>query len=350
MVFATGHLFADRYEIMRYIDGGTYGEVYEAIDTHQDGRLVALKLLDPAKLSGWPWQEATMLTRLDSEYVLTIYNADIDAGIPYLATELVTGGSLQAAANLPRLSAPEAIALIRGAARGLARTHDGGIVHRDVKPANLFWSANGSALVGDFGLAHPLDPNGEAPVAGTPATVAPEILNGGNATVQSDIWSLGATAYILLTGKYPHEDLTGANSSGALDRLRATRTPTPIRELAPHLSQRLASRIERCLASQPDDRYPSMTAFENDLGAEPTPARNWRENQPHLGHLRCWSCDSPSELLVCLCPGSTNARAGIEVRHASSRNRIRKHCSDDIYARAAGGRLRSMASSTGGCK
>ncbi|GJM37900.1 MAG: serine/threonine-protein kinase [Acidimicrobiales bacterium] len=342
MALPTGHLFANRYEVTRYIDSGTYGDVYEAIDTHQDDRVVALKLLNPAKLGSWPWQEATMLTRLDSEYVLSIFNADVDAGIPYLATQLATSGSLEGAGHLPRLSVREVVAIVRGAARGLARTHDGGIVHRDVKPANLFWSATSSAMVGDFGFAHPLDANGEAPPEGTPVTAAPELLTGGPATVQSDIWSLGATAYQLLTGVYPHEDLAASRTRQDLYPARTGRPPTPLRDLAPHISQRLASRIERALAEMPCDRYPSMTSFESDLGAGATPARSWRENQPHPGHLRCWTSDDPSDLTVCMASGTTAALANIDVRHAVSGNRIVKHCSDDGYLRAAGGRLRSI--------
>lgn len=342
MALPSGHMFANRYEVMSFIDSGTYGDVYEAIDTHQDDRVVALKLLNPSKMGSWPWQEATMLTRLDSEYVLTIYNADVDAGIPFIATELATRGSLEGAGQLPRLSVPETIAAVRAAARGLARTHDGGIVHRDVKPANLFWSASGSVTVGDFGFAHPLDRNGEAPAEGTPVTAAPELLVGGPSTVLSDVWSLGATAYHLLTGVYPHEDLAQTKSRADLDAARAAGPPTPVRDLAPHVSQRIASRVERALAERPNDRYPSMTSFESDLGAGATPSRSWQECAPDTGHRRCWVSDEPTGLRVCVTPGTTASRVNIEVRHTGSGNRIRSECSDDGYERTAAGRLRAV--------
>ena len=342
VALAAGQFFGNRYAIRRFIDRGTYGEVYEAVDTHQDQRVVALKLLDPAKLGTWPWHEATLLTRLDSEYIVTIFNADIDAGIPFLATELVTLGSLETAGELPRLSVAETITLTRTAARGLARAHDGSVVHRDIKPANLFRSANGAALVGDFGLAHPLDANGEAPGTGTPATAAPEVLNGGPATVRSDVWSLGATMYKLLTGIYPHEDHNPASPLSNLGPARTARPPTGVRELAPQISQRLASRIERALAMRPSDRYPSMTNFESDLGADTTPSLSWSENRPHAGHLRCWSCGAQPKYLVCLIQGATTAKASIEVRQGASNRRVRRYCSRDIYMRDATRRLRRV--------
>ena len=228
-----------------------------------------------------------------------------------------------------------------GAQRGgLARVHDAGIVHRDVKPANIFWAANGSVMVGDFGLAHALDANGEAPSHGTPATYAPEVAGrGNNSSAKSDIWSLGATAYRLLTGMYPHEDI----STGAVSFLDARRTvdPTRIRDLAPHVSRGVAVSIEKALARGPSDRHTSMTAFDSSLSAQPVPKQIWREATPHDGHLNCWESKEPNGLAVCKKPGESSARVALETKRSSGR-RILRNCEEDYFKRNAPSRLRRI--------
>ncbi len=339
MTLSPNDPFANRYIVDRFLGQGSYGQVYAAVDTHQDGRDVALKLLDPSQLDDWDWGEASLLTRLQSQYVLSIYNADVWDGVPYLATELATQGSLDDAEELPRLWVPDVLKAVGCAARGLARVHDDGIVHRDVKPANIFWAANGSVMVGDFGLAHPLDANGEAPPHGTPATLAPEVADGNNSSVMSDIWSLGATAYRLLTGVYPHEDVsTGEMAPFAA---RCTVGPTRIRDLAPHVSRGVAASIEKALALDPAHRHASMTAFDSSLSAQAVPRRIWREKIPDDGHLNCWESKEPNSLRVCRKPGESSARVDLETTRSSGR-RIKKNCSAGHYKRTAAGRLKSI--------
>lgn len=337
--------FANRYSIDKFLGGGSYGQVFSAVDTHQDGRVVALKLLDPSKLDDWDWGEANLLTRLQSEYVLSIYNADSWDGVPYLATELATAGSLDDSAGLPRLWVPEVLKAVGCAARGLERAHDAGVVHRDVKPANIFWAVNGSVMVGDFGLAHELDANGEAPPHGTPATLAPEVAAGGNSSARSDIWSLGATAYRLLAGIYPHEDTPVGNMTPEV--ARRTVEPTRIRELAPHVSRGVAASIEMALALDPADRHTSMTAFDSSLSAQAKTQRAWREKVPDDGHENCWESNEPKKLEVRKMPGESSARVDLETRHSSTGRRILRHCSNGEYRRNAPRRLRRIFNDLG---
>ena len=188
-----------------------------------------------------------------------------------------TRGSLELAGQLPRMSVPETIAAVREAAHGLARTHDGGIVHRDVKSPHLFWSH--PALVSSRRLRVCASSGQERRGsrrrnAGDRCAGAP-----GRRPVDRTLrhpWSLGATAYHLLTGIYPYEDIAPTRSRSDLDAARAAGPPTPVRRLAPHVSQRIASRVERALVERSSDRYPSMTAFESDLGAGAAPSRSWR--------------------------------------------------------------------------
>lgn len=341
MSFVGGQYIANRYEVVRFIASGTYGEVYEVYDHHQ-GMTGALKLLDPRRCGPWPWEEATRLTALRSDYILTIHNADVDAGTPFIVTDLATQGSLDVAGTtLPRLTCAAAIGAIRDAARGLARTHDGGVLHRDVKLANLFWSNSGRVVVGDYGLAHPMTPNGTAPPTGTPVTTAPEVLAGDPARAESDMWSLGACLYRLLTGTYPHMD-QGLTGEIDLARIRSESDPTPVRDLAPHVGVALGTRINRSLARDPADRYSSMSDFEADLGRLARAKRAWVRDVPYSGHEVCWTAASvTSAIRVCITAGSTSARAKLEVVREPSGYRIRKLCRDDALRRVLRGALRA---------
>ncbi len=204
MSVSAGTVVGNRYEILRPLGRGASGEVYEVRDHHQD-HLVALKLLDPTVVGPWPWHEATQLTRLRSEYILRVWNADVVAGVPYIVTELATSGTVADVLLAQGPFSPgEAVKAIRHASRGAARTHDDRIVHRDIKLENLFVGENGHVLLGDFGLAHPMDASRTAPMAGTPAKMAPEVLAGGRTSPSSDIYSLGASLYRLLCGQGPY--------------------------------------------------------------------------------------------------------------------------------------------------
>ena len=333
-------MFAQRYRIKQPLGRGSHGEVYRAVDTHQDDRVVALKLLNPSTIGPWAWREASLLTRLQSEYVLPIYNADTYQGVPFLVTGLATRGALDRAGELPRLWVPDVVSHVGCAARGLARMHDSGIVHRDIKPSNIFLSADGTAVVGDFGLAHQLDPSGNAPPHGTAATKAPEVASSGNSSPQSDIWSLGATIYQLLTGVFPHQDLVSRQTPEALLDARRRIAPTRIRELAPHVSRNLAATVEKALAPDPANRHASMTVFDTSLSSSRESQRVWRETIPHDGHLSCW--ESKDSVTVCKSSGTTSARVDLETRRSSTGNRIRTNCSYDDYERTSASRLRHI--------
>ncbi|MEY2474052.1 MAG: hypothetical protein QOK28_3381 [Actinomycetota bacterium] len=327
----------NRYEVTHYIDSGSYGEVYEVFD-HTQQQTVALKLLDPALITGWPWEEAARLTALRSEYILPVWNADIFGGVPYIVAELAQGSLDGAAPTAPG----QAIRYIREACRGVARTHDDAILHRDIKLANLFLSVNDRVLVGDFGLAFPMDANGEAPGAGTPLTTAPEILIGGGKTsVASDVYSLGACLYALLTGFYPYNDHAPPGTP-ALQALVAAGPPTPLRDLAPHVSLGLAGRVDRALARNAADRYPSAAAFEAELGHLAAPARLWRRVVSHPGHDRCWESAGPAGLRVCATQIAGTNRFSVETARLVSGLRIIANCKPGVTTAALPGTLRAI--------
>jgi serine/threonine protein kinase len=311
-----------RYEVIRYIGGGTYGEVYEVFDHHQL-QPAALKLLNGSNPT--PWEEAQRLTALRSQYILPVLNADTEAGIPFIVTELAQYGS--ADGPMRPIGVPPALAVrwVEHACRGAARTHQAGIVHRDIKPANVFLTAEGEAVLGDFGIAHPLGVNGLAPALGTPVTVAPEAMQGGpgpGASVVSDVYSLGATLYGLLAGSYAHD---GPN----VQWLVLNEPPPPLRDRSPHVSQALDQRVMRAMATDPADRYQSATDFAAALGNLPRPSRSWRRSDEHVaskGHYACWIGESDHRADATVCAVQAGTRYEVIAEHVGSGRRINVAC------------------------
>jgi eukaryotic-like serine/threonine-protein kinase len=342
-----GTFIDGRYEVRGFLGLGSYSEVYEVFD-HNQHQVVALKLLDPTKSGPWPWQEAVQLTRLRSDFILPVWNAAIFSGIAYIVTELATNGTAERLVSvLPRPAPMAAVRLTRQAARGATRAHDDGVVHRDIKLENLFLDGKGGVRLGDFGLAHPLI-GGFAPTGGTPATMAPEVMAGGPTSVASDVYSLGCCIYQLLTGWSPYLDRNPLDLA-ALHQMAATSAPTSVRDLAPHVSRALASRIDRALARDPSDRYGSAAEFDADLGRVPAPALNWQPVPTHAGHIGCWECAPPpgSALRVCVVMPSSGGGTDIEVARVGSNRRVAKLCRKNVQNRATLGALRAAFEALG---
>lgn len=287
-------LIDQRYEVLEHLGVGTFGQAFKVHDRHQDME-VALKLLDPAKVGPWLWAEPTMLTHLQDHYVLRVWNAGIDHGTPYLVTELATHGSLNKGCDHYGWPIADAVRAIRDACRGIHRIHQGGHLHRDIKIENLFVHVDGHIVVGDLGLAAKIGPSGHAPPTGTPATLAPEATApGGHTSRTSDVFSLGASLYRLLTGFYPTTNL--ANDEPQLYAMRAAGTMTPLRDLAPHVDAKLAARVKKALAVDPADRFQSAAEFDAALGQLRDPLTRWRRvapTAPATGELRATRVGKP---------------------------------------------------------
>lgn len=342
MSLPVGVILDGRYEVRGSLGQGSYGEVYEVFD-HTQQQTVALKLLDPNTCGPWPWHEAVQLTRLRSEYILPVWNAAIANGVPYIVTEVASNGTAnRLCSTLPGATPADAVRAVRQAARGVARAHDDGVAHRDIKLENLFIGADGVVRLGDFGIAHPLV-NGRAPAHGTAITMAPEVLLGGDVSVASDVYSLGCCLYCLLTGWYPYTDLNPTDV-GALRVLVAAGPPTPVRDLAPHVTRGLATRVDRALAQSPSDRQDSAAQLDSTLGELPPAARHWRRAATHVGHALCWESVPPPRdaIRVCVLPSQSRAsRLDIDVARISSGNRIRSRCKAGVTTAALPGALRA---------
>jgi serine/threonine-protein kinase len=262
-----------RYRVLRHIATGGMASVYAAVDETL-GREVAVKVLGHALAADASARErfsreARAAARVsDHPNVVTIYDIAQTEGDPPLAfivMELITGGTIH-----DRLRSgepiPHTLALrwVEQTASALDAAHAEGMVHRDVKPANLLLDANGDVKVADFGIAliasdSPLTQAGQ--VVGTATYFSPEQAQGKPATAASDRYALAVVAYELLTGRRPFP--SGPPAAQALARIEGN--PRPATELAPGLPAGVDEILARGLARDPADRPESASAFVGDL-------------------------------------------------------------------------------------
>ncbi|MDF2693226.1 MAG: hypothetical protein K0S65_1609, partial [Labilithrix sp.] len=262
-----------RYRLEARIGEGGMNEVWLAWDESLQ-RNVALKILrsgaetDAGVIARFE-REALALSRLTSPHTVRVFDFGAsDDGFSYIAMEYLPGADLQ---QLVRESGPmppeRAIALAVQVCRSLAEAHAAGIVHRDIKPANLFATQLGDQhdvlKVLDFGIARLVaDTTRTQSVRGTPAYMAPECWMDGEADARSDIYSLGATLYHLLSGHAPFESIDASE----LVRAHLLRSPEPpSAKRGEPLPPALEAIVLRCLAKSPEDRIGSAEELELEL-------------------------------------------------------------------------------------
>ncbi len=253
------------YDIREKIGAGGMGVVYRARDERLE-RDVALKVLPAGALADQTararlLREARSASALNDARICTIYEVGEADGQTYIAMEYVEGQPLSAL--IPSGGLPTETALDYGVqlADALAHAHDRGILHRDLKSANVKITPAGDVKVLDFGLAHRLEDktltgitrttdalSQEGSLAGTLTYMAPELLRGEPADARSDIWALGILLYEMATGDLPFHGRTAFELSTAI--LREPPAPLP-----PHVLAGLRAIIVRCLAKQPGQRY-----------------------------------------------------------------------------------------------
>ncbi len=211
---AEGTLIGERYRIVREIGRGGMGVVYEALDEVLERR-VALKFLDTnssdEQFRERFGHEAAVLARLASRHIVAIYDYEAHEGTPYLVTQLVPDGDLHSRLNLRGAMPPgEAVDMALQICEALADAHAEGILHRDVKPANVLLhrqrSGTDRAYLCDFGIAvsEETEFTQTGAIVGTTSYLAPERLNGAPASVATDIYSLGCLVWAMLTGRAPY--------------------------------------------------------------------------------------------------------------------------------------------------
>jgi tRNA A-37 threonylcarbamoyl transferase component Bud32 len=264
-----------RYEIKCPIGGGGMGTLYLARDTNPTTeRLVALKLLranlDSGDLRTRFAREAQSLARLNHPNIVNIYDSGEFRGAPFIVMEYVRGETL--AEKIRRrapLSLGQKLKLLAELCSGLAHAHEAGVIHRDVKPANLMVDPQGRLKVVDFGIARVAESLTRVGVqvtqlnmqVGTPGYMSPEQIEGADIDARSDIFAVGAVAYELFTG---HEAFSGANTR-QIERKVLEAQPTPILSLVRDLDPAICKIVGCALEKDPNRRYQDAQAMEEAL-------------------------------------------------------------------------------------
>jgi len=278
-----GSIVAGKYRILGEIGRGGMGVVYEADDVKLR-RPVALKFL-PAELTNDPEarerfvHEAQAASVLDNPHICTIHEiGESEDGRMYIAMALCSGESLRAKIKRGPLPPVEALSLAAQVADGLAVAHARGIVHRDVKPANILVTKDGTARIADFGLAKiageaRLTREGRA--VGTVAYMSPEQLSGEDVDARSDVWSLGVVFYEMLAGTLPFHGKTEHSLAYAI----VNSEPKSLSELPPGTPAGCTPVLERALAKDPAARFSSAVEMAAAISAV-------RESAGYSGDLR----------------------------------------------------------------
>ncbi len=260
------------YELQSLLGGGGMGEVWKAYDPKLQ-RTVAIKVLhDTDDAASRILAEARAASALNHNHICTIHEVGESDGISFIVMEHVEGKPLSELIPSDGLPAESIVRYGTQIADALAHAHEHGIVHRDLKSANVVITPEAQIKLIDFGIAVPLSKVDAAAVtrtqespassvpAGTLAYMAPEVLNGQEATVRSDIWALGVLLYEMASGRLPFDGET------PLDIVSAIARDTP-RVLPRRVSSGLRSVVQRCLQKEPGSRYSSVVGVHGALEA-----------------------------------------------------------------------------------
>ena len=264
-----GKSLKNRYYIISKIGEGGMAEVYLANDIINK-REVAIKIikdstsLDPLNIARFQ-REARASAALRHHNIIEIYDVDEYRGKPYMVMEYVKGESLRELLKRRGTFTPvEACDIIYQLACALAHAHEHGVIHRDVKPQNVMMKNDGEIKLGDFGIALVND----APhltqkdiILGSVHYMAPEVAQGKNATIQSDVYSLGVTFFELLTGKLPYHDASAVKIA-----MMHIGEPFPsVRKYRNDIDKRIEKIINKACSKELKSRYSNMNSLKQDL-------------------------------------------------------------------------------------
>jgi tRNA A-37 threonylcarbamoyl transferase component Bud32/mono/diheme cytochrome c family protein len=270
------------YEVLRVVDRGGMGVVYEARQAAL-GRRVAVKMISSGRLAAKVVSrfrlEAEAAARLQHANFVQIFEVGQVDGQPFFSMEYVAGGSLAVQLARQPPSPREAAELTATLARAVQAAHEHGIVHRDLKPANVMLTVDGVPKIADFGLAkrldHDTDHTHTGEILGTPSYMAPEQAEGHKDRIgpATDVYALGAILYECLTGKPPFQ---GGTPLASLRQV-VGQEPVAPSQLVPSVPRDLEAICLKCLEKAPGHRYPSAQALAEDLerflSGEPVTAR-----------------------------------------------------------------------------
>jgi eukaryotic-like serine/threonine-protein kinase len=250
--------------VLEPLASGFSGDVHRAWDTQLD-REVALKFLHPLPDGTAPsLREARALARVRHPNVVTVYGAEHDSGQSGLWMELIDGETLAEAVTARGPMSPrEAAGIGIDVCRAVSALHAHGLVHRDVKPANVMREVGGRIVLMDFSGAHGIDDVLPPNLQGTPIYMAPELFAGERATPVSDVYAIGVLLFFLLTSRHPVEGQTLADLEAAHERSQRLR----LLDARPDLPEALVRVVERAIAVPRDGRFHTVGELEHALGA-----------------------------------------------------------------------------------
>src|SRR5690606_25260016 len=263
------------YEIVRLIGEGGMGRVYEARHTRLPNKRYAVKLLHPElarqqDVMARFQREAEAASGLTHPNVVSVVDVDCTSdGTPYIVAELLEGQQLgEFLDQVGRLTPGRAVAVVRQICRALQVAHESGIVHRDMKPENVFLAGEKQQVkVLDFGISKLADGNSSLTktgmVMGTPDYMPPEQAKGMHVDHRADIYAVGAILYRALTGRKPFDESDHMATLTAV----LVQEPARPRSLNTDIPEGLEVVVQRAMAKDPAERYQSMAEFEADLAA-----------------------------------------------------------------------------------
>ncbi len=261
-----------KYYVVHEVGRGSTGTVYLSHDPFY-GRDVAIKFYHASNADDAESRnarrmflgEAHMVGKLQHPNIVPIFDAGEEEGRRYVVTEHVHGARTLSAYCRPGSLLPidQVIGIVYKCAKALHYAHSRGVVHRDIKPSNILLTQDGDVRIVDFGIALVSDSDVSRleGVAGSPAYMSPEQVQGHDLDPRSDLYSLGAVMYEMLCGHRPFR----AGALGKLLRQVVQATPEPLREVRPEIPQELEAIVNRALEKEPGSRYRSGAEFAADL-------------------------------------------------------------------------------------
>ncbi len=278
-----------KYRLVEKLGQGGMAQVYKAYQPDLD-RYVAIKILHPHLTGDEDFaarfrREARAVAALEHPHIVRVYDFDTDEDVAFLVMEHLEGASLKSCLHdldcrEERMDLEEVERIVGALADALDHAHRQGVVHRDVKPSNVFITVSGRPVLTDFGIARMVDTatiTESGGTLGTPAYMSPEQCRGEPGDARSDIYALGVLLYQLCTGRVPFD----ADTPYAIILKHITAPLPPPRSICPDLLEAVERVILKALAKDPDDRFQSVdemgralrTAIEAPHAAPPPPRR-----------------------------------------------------------------------------
>ena len=260
-----GKILENRYRILQRLDGGSMATVYRAFDV-MDSQEVAIKVLredlaiEPEFIRRFR-REAEKLKRLAHGDIVRIWEFKQKGNFAYISMEFIEGSTLQhVISDLQGHPMPSAeiIRILTPVCNALSKAHKAGIIHCDIKPANIMMRQGGRAVVSDFGIAREVEGTATMERFGTSAYMSPEQIQGADPTPQMDIYAVGVILYQLMTGQRPFSGQNAEVTGSSAERIRWEQInwepPSP-RKLNKHISADMENVILKCLAKDPRKRF-----------------------------------------------------------------------------------------------